>query len=605
MIPVILFHAGLPGFSGGYLGVDVFFVISGFLITGLILTKVNDSSFSFRDFYIRRALRLLPALYLVLFVTFGFGWFWLDPFELKELSQSIVSTTTFSSNVYFYLKADYFDVSSELKPLLHTWSLGVEEQFYFIYPVILLLLHRLGNRALLGGLIFLALASFLIPFIQPNVDKSFGFYMLHTRAWELLLGASVCLMLGISRQPDSLTSSVLSVVGLTLVIVPLTLRPFLPVSPELLTVLPTIGTAVLLFVCSKPDLFIARLLSIKLLTFLGLLSYSLYLWHQPVLALFRTRWSLELSPESMIALLFVIFLLSWFTHVFVENPARAAIKRPKTARAALWVIVFCSIFLLSLGLAGHLTKGFPHRNPELSRLQQNGGLSFQCSGASVDMAVCKTSDDPDILLLGDSYAMHLAAPLAGVAGTSGLWQMTMSACPPFIKNQPLEGKLSGDCLEFNRDLLDALLQEDLRAKVVVFSSSNDLSVKPYRAEVQAGVKILQARGARIVLVSPTVKSKTTHSCLKNYVRSSASGEDCDFPFTESTNRSVFSNLRRFSTDLGIDYIDLSNLTCYAGNCRVVEDSTLIYRDIGHFSVESQTLVEPFLYNRLISKGYNF
>ena len=183
--------------------------------------------------------------------------------------------------------------------------------------------------------------------------------------------------------------------------------------------------------------------------------------------------------------------------------------------------------------------------------------------------------------------------------------MTMSTCRPFIINQPLEGKLSSDCLEFNRDLLDALLQKDLRDKVVIFSSSNDLPVKPYRAEVQAGVKVLQARGARAVLVSPTVKSETTHSCLKNYVKSSASGEDCDFPFTGSTNRSVFSNLRRFSADLGIDYINLSNLNCFAGTCRVVEDSKLIHRDIGHFSIEPEMLVKPFLYNQLVSKGYNF
>jgi peptidoglycan/LPS O-acetylase OafA/YrhL len=583
----------------------VFFVISGFLITGLVLRELADGGFSFTRFYIRRALRLLPALYLVLLVTFGVGWFWLDPFELKELSQSIVSTTTFSSNIYFYLKADYFDVSSELKPLLHTWSLGVEEQFYFLYPIILFVLHGLGNRALLCGLIILALASFLFAVIQPTADKSFTFFMLHTRAWELLVGASTCLMLGISKQPDFRTSNILSVIGLALVVVPLAFRSFLSVIPEFLIVLPTIGTAVLLFVCSRPQLLMTRLLSARLLTFLGLLSYSLYLWHQPVLALFRTRWALEPSTVSIIALLFVIFVLSWLTHVFVENPARASIKSLKKTRATLWVIILCSIILLSLGLGGHLTNGFPNRNPELSRLQQNGGLSFQCSGTSIDMPVCKTSDDPDVLLVGDSYAMHLATPLAGVAGTRGIWQMTMSACPPFIKSQPLEGKLSSACLEFNRHLLDALLQKDLRDRVVIFSSSNDLSVKPYRAEVQAGVRAIQARGARIVLVSPTVKSKTTHSCLKNYVRSSVSREECDFPFAESTNSSVFSNLRRFSTELGIDFIDLSNLTCYADNCRVVEDSTVVYRDIGHFSTESEMFVKSFLHNQLISKGYNF
>ena len=303
-----------------------------------------------------------------------------------------------------------------------------------------------------------------------------------------------------------------------------------------------------------------------------------------------------------VAVMPVIFLLSWFTHVFGENPARASIKGSKSAKETLRGIILCSIFLLSLGLGGHLTNGFPNRNPELSRLQQNGGLSFQCSGTSIDKAVCKTSGDPDVLLVGDSYAMHLATPFAGVAGVSGIWQMMMSACPPFIINQPLEGKLSNDCLEFNRDLLDALLQKDLREKVVILSSSNDLSVKPYRTEVQAGVKVLQARGARLVLVSPTVKSETTHSCLKNYVRSSASGEHCDFPFTGSTNRSVFSNLKRFSADLGINYINLSNLNCFAGNCRVVEDSKLIYRDVDQLSIEPEILVMPFLYKQLVSKG---
>ena len=191
VLPVILFHAGFPTFSGGFVGVDVFFVISGYLITSIILAERQAGTFTLVGFYERRARRILPALFVVMGVCSVFSWLWLLPSDMKMFSQSLVAVPAFASNILFYLTSSYFEPAAELKPLLHTWSLSVEEQYYLLYPIMLLIAWRFGKRWIVAVLILLTGMSLAAAHYGSTTDPSFTFFLLPTRGWEILIGALV------------------------------------------------------------------------------------------------------------------------------------------------------------------------------------------------------------------------------------------------------------------------------------------------------------------------------------------------------------------------------------------------------------------------------
>jgi peptidoglycan/LPS O-acetylase OafA/YrhL len=202
VLPVILFHAGFELFSGGFIGVDVFFVISGYLITTIILAELEQGKFSLINFYERRARRILPALFLVMFVCIPFAWFWLLPSDMKDFSQSLVAVSFFASNILFWRESGYFDAAAELKPLLHTWSLAVEEQYYVLFPLFLMLFWKLGKRWILLTLGLAFLASLALAQWAAYAKPSAAFYLLPTRGWELLIGAFTAFYLSQPKRKE-------------------------------------------------------------------------------------------------------------------------------------------------------------------------------------------------------------------------------------------------------------------------------------------------------------------------------------------------------------------------------------------------------------------
>jgi peptidoglycan/LPS O-acetylase OafA/YrhL len=200
VLPVILFHAGFTTFSGGFVGVDVFFVISGYLITTIILTELEQGTFSIVNFYERRARRILPALFVMMLACLPFAWFWLLPEDMKDFSQSLLAVSVFASNILFWRESGYFDSAAELKPLLHTWSLAVEEQYYMLFPLFLMATWRFGRRWILGSLIAVALASLALAQWGSLVKPAATFYLLPTRVWELLIGAFAAFYLSHKKQ---------------------------------------------------------------------------------------------------------------------------------------------------------------------------------------------------------------------------------------------------------------------------------------------------------------------------------------------------------------------------------------------------------------------
>lgn len=350
VVPVILFHAGVTAFSGGFVGVDVFYVISGYLITALILDEVDAGKFSARAFYERRARRLLPALYAVLLVCAAYL-FVQPPFAARDLAQSIGATTLFSENILLVLeRTPYFGIAAEFKPLLHAWSLGVEEQFYLLYPLILLTLLRHAPRKLDWILPVLLTASLVMA---GTASRSVSFYMLPARAWELLSGALAARWLRAGHSLPGVAAEAAGASGVALIVGAVIGFDGTGRLSILASVIATLG-AVLVIVGASGTTQVGRALSARGLVAIGLASYSAYLWHQPLLAILRAEaifWS-----ENRVAIVAVALtaVLAAASYRFVENPVR----RGRMGKAFLPAVLLVSAALLGIAYAGHRSTGF-------------------------------------------------------------------------------------------------------------------------------------------------------------------------------------------------------------------------------------------------------
>lgn len=325
VLSVILCHANFRFFEGGYIGVDIFFVISGYLITKNILQNINNSNFSLLGFYKKRVLRILPTLYLVILVCNILSYWLMMPDELKNYGQSILATSLFSNNILLWLTSGYWDLTSEFKPLLHTWSLGVEEQFYLLYPFILIYLTKNFKDKLLFIIVIITVLSYGLAYYLNNLNPLFSFYLLPTRVWELLLGAIISIS-NINRKPtiNGLRSdSILSIIGLLMIAVSIILFSKNNSAPAFILV-PTIGTVLILFYANE-NTITNKILSFAYVKYIGIISYSLYIWHQPIFA-FAKIYSINPPSNFFYAVCIIVcFFLAFFTWKFVEEPARRSV----------------------------------------------------------------------------------------------------------------------------------------------------------------------------------------------------------------------------------------------------------------------------------------
>jgi len=408
VVPVILFHAGFPAFAGGFVGVDVFFVISGYLIASIIVEEMREGRFSFTRFFERRARRIIPALYAVILATIPLGWLFMLPDNFENLGQSIVATVAVSNNILLLKTSGYWDLANEFKPLLHTWSLGVEEQFYLFFPLLLLALVPRGRRATAWALVALAVASLAAAqwFIATNPLAAF--HLLPMRAWELLVGA----IFAVTRAPgaphqvsNGRMAAALSWAGLALILAPVFVYDASTPFPGATALPPTVGTLLVVMFASETNA-VGRMLSTRVLVGIGLASYSAYLWHQPLFAFIRL-----LSPEEpragvWIAAIAATALLSLLSWRFIEQPFRSRERFSRTAIFALTVLVGAA--LAGAGLAIDRTSGFPGRLSVIGGSVDGGGR--QAQAAYVDRAFRlrteRFTDDGrrKVLVLGNSYA---------------------------------------------------------------------------------------------------------------------------------------------------------------------------------------------------------
>lgn len=606
VLPVILFHAGFGVFSGGYIGVDIFFVISGYLITSILISELEEERFSIAHFYERRARRILPALFTVMLACLPFAYMWMFPSQLKDFAQSLVAVVFFGSNILFWRESGYFAADAELMPLLHTWSLAVEEQYYILFPIFLLLAWRFGRNKVFWSVVVIAAISLLLAEWGWRHKPSANFYLTPTRAWELLAG-SICAFLTVGRTLKS--NNVLSVVGLAAIVFAIFTFDGNTPFPSAYALVPVVGTA-LIILFGRQGTWVAKLLSMRAFVGIGLISYSAYLWHQPLFAFARLRNLTEPSHMLMGLLAVASLLLAWATWRWVEQPFRKR-KNPLlvTQRSVFVASGAVGAVFVALGLAGHIGKGFEWRSSgDLNvasldeRVMVNHGLHTDCEGEFNNSTNCYTSLTPNVLLWGDSFAMHLVQGIMASEDSVPLQQHTMSVCTPVLGIAVVNGKYREDwaqkCLEFNEQVISWLRQQNSVDLVILSSPFSQLLGKSVLLDngelmLDPNVRFVADRilntaqkiretGAHVIIVSPTPRSGWDNGqCLARSLYYGMNEASCNFAL--DTDTEYFALLRAVADNVAVYW--LHEDFCENGTCDVLQDNIFIYRDSGHLSKE--------------------
>jgi peptidoglycan/LPS O-acetylase OafA/YrhL len=355
VVSVMLFHGGFSIASGGFAGVDIFFVISGYLITTIILSELDAENFSIIRFYERRARRILPALFFVLFFCLPFAWFWLLPQDIKNFSQSLVAVSLFASNILYWRTSGYFDTTAELKPLLHTWSLAVEEQYYTIFPVFLMLAWRFAKQHISLLMTIIACISLAAAQWASASYPDAAFYLLPTRGWELLIGAISAYHISNKKlfYFNNFTREIGSLIGLLLITYSILFYTKQTPFPSIYALSPTIGAA-LIIIFTNNSTIAGKILCNRILVGIGLISYSTYLWHQPLLSFARHKNLNEPDQFVLVILIIASMFLGYISWKYIESPFRD--KNKFTKKNVFAITIIGSTFFASLGLFGSISK---------------------------------------------------------------------------------------------------------------------------------------------------------------------------------------------------------------------------------------------------------
>lgn len=473
---VVLFHAHVFPFTGGYVGVDVFFVISGYLITSIILGDFGEGQFTFTKFYGRRARRILPALMLMLVVVTIPCMVLLLPDELVKYGQNLIESVFFSLNIFLWRDMGYFDLTANQRPLLHLWSLAVEEQFYVLWPLLLWVMHRLKARAYIGvAVIAILVASLALSQWTTVHAPGAAFYLSPSRAWELMLGAALSLPAAMPLR-SRLLAETAAACGLALIGYAIFAFDSATQFPGLNALFPCVGTALIIQAGKDQRTVVSSLFASRPFVAVGLISYSLYLWHWPLFSLAHLYFDRDLlwtETTAIIALSVIMATLSWW---FVEQPIRRSFKRPQTSlmvgAASMAVVSLGALLLIhSGGLPGRLP---PEALRSIDRSQRATALEAHCQapegyGLSPVQGCLfgthRADDNYNAILWGDSHANALQPALEQIARRNGLTfrEMVKSACPPLLDVKyamqstfnEVPNILEG-CMAYNAAVLEAI-----------------------------------------------------------------------------------------------------------------------------------------------------
>lgn len=513
VLPVVLFHSGIDFFSGGFVGVNVFFVISGYLITKIIYSETKNGTFTITRFYQKRLDRLLPVLLVVLLFVAGAAYFTSPPQELSSISKSILAALTFTSNIFFWLESDYFAASAFTLPLLHTWSLGIEEQFYIFFPLFLILTYRLRIHKL--AVAAAAITSFAIALYFIKTSPPATFYLLPSRAWELLLGSILALNF-LPRLNSTTVSNLISAAGLILISASVLMLSKSSVFPGVNALPPTIGAMLIIYGTSHPQNLIKRLLSLKALTLTGKASYSIYMWHWPIIVFYGLTYGYPTTTAAKLILAATTIAAGFISWRLIEHRTRGKLSKLAPAKTFSISFVACAPLII-FGLASAVYKGLPQRvEPEVIA-SENMATDFSEFRNSCHTSPSRGNDrnyddycvlgdpasTPSIAVWGDSHGVEIAAALGEVIQQEkmSLKQITYSACPPL--SGIAKAKRPG-CSAHNEAILSSLQNDESITTVVLtmYYPSDKHWSNEYTQGLAETVEALSSTQKQVIVMSP-------------------------------------------------------------------------------------------------------
>jgi len=604
---VILFHADFKIFAGGFVGVDIFFVISGFLITTLVRKHILTNTFSVKEFFYRRLRRIFPQLFLVILVTALPAWFLLLPEEFKLYSGSVFGNLVFLSNFFFMTQIEYFAPSAKLQPLLHTWSLSIEEQYYLILPFFLIFFGR-WRKLTVALLVLFISVSLYYTFQGVTEDPGKNYFHSISRFWELAVGS---LLAFTNKNVDNLTSRVLALLGFSLVLLSILFLNKIGSYPNITALLPVSG-AMLFLQYANAKTGVGKLLSHKILVQIGLLSYALYLWHQPIFVFARAIIPNDLTIFNKLVLISLTFVVSYTTWRFIEWPIRkqtgwAKVSPKKTV--SLWLVV--SLTAGTVGVISFYDHGFERfRDPESSislassQLEPNTGLFHNCAQ---NIEACSTEKQPKSILWGDSYAMHIAEALLEQSPKISLQQKTFPSCVPMLNysmhvpglSPKAAEAMNKRCFSFNEETYEYIISSS-HIKNVILASQFPLhkqftysrAGKALRGNQQENIfklefinliEKLTENGKKVFVVLPPAETGTDLGrCGAKVLTFGYDTEVCNFDLRNARNTIVKTLFESMSVDATL--IDLNSSLCTGGICQVLDLDRILYLDEGHLTL---------------------
>lgn len=603
VLGVILFHFQPQWVTGGFSGVDVFFVISGFLMTGIIFNGFENGKFSLVGFYVSRANRIIPPLAALCMISLVLGALTLPPLEYANLGKYVYSSVLFFSNVVYWKESGYFDTSSSLNWLLHTWSLSVEWQFYILYPLILNYLRRVIEITYIKR--FLLVSTLIIFFCSVFLSNNYpnaGYFLLPTRGWEMLAGGLVYLYpLNISskyRRFFVVVSIVL--ISLSYFIIDSSMN-----WPGYYTLVPVVGAVLLLYANQQEN----TLLGNHFIQKIGSASYSIYLWHWPVVVCINY---FEMPEETKYIGVFLALILGFLSYRWIEKLNFK--NTDSVAKFFRMLPLYFAILPISLGYLVNIFEGLPWRgdnlkydlNTEIERLRPNKGLNEVCDLKFNDTSKCKNSENPEVLIWGDSFAMHLVDGFLASNPDVKIVQMTKSACGPIFDLAPVgKGSFAEQCIDFNMKV-KRWVQEHSSVKYVVMSSpflqyinkpvqnsdgdKGNISISELNEYLAKTLQFFETEDIKITIFSPPpMNGNDLGSCLTTQNYKSQSLSNCDFNINEidTTQLIVFDWLSLLSKQYKV--VNLKDYFC-KDYCKTHIGEKYLYRDAEHLSKEGSAIL---------------
>ena len=633
ILSVLIFHAYPSSLPGGFVGVDIFFVISGYLISSIIFRGLTLGTFSFFDFYARRVRRIFPAVIVVILGSFLLGFFFLTPYELEDLIRESPYAAFFLENWRLYVTTGgYWETATELKPFMHFWSLGVEEQYYIFYPLICFLLWKVSAKRFLASLVFMLLVSLGLCLYDTANEPVRAFYSLHTRFWELLIGGVLAYVE--LKWPDYKEKikclgggidNVFSVTGLLLIIFAIAFFEEGKDFPGWRALFPTMGSV--LIIAAGTNAYLNKyVFSNKVAVFIGLISYPLYLWHWPFICIFRNNLAGELpSGWLMVTLIGLSFLMAYLTYMLIERPMRSM--------KASWRLVLILFLLLSLITLG--SKALVRKNDSIKqilfsdvpmsiRLEMKGipTSEYKDSGC-VDLFgnnqdFCrKIGEDPEVLIFGDSHARQMWNAIKEQGTKVNLYLVANSGStifPDAHLNTETEQSIEAvedvwNVLKNNEEIKTVVLRgywgNYLNLDLISDSDNSKSKVQRYKEHWSSLLFKLNQLNKQVVIVldNPILPHTLLSRCVPlQRISLLQKSDSCTYDYTEIDENYKNSRellIEEISKWSNVKVIDLEAEFCQKGSCIIADKSKVYYKDEDHLSIEGNKKTWPSIQKVLL------